>query len=427
MDNGKHKLGIKELYFLGLTETDMENSPAFKVTLTENVDIEKLRSALSEALSYFPVFSSALDYRSEALIFNDGALPITELSLGKSDARFGKETGGYLFRICAGENTLIFEWSRILSDEYGACDFLAAILSAYFGERITPPSESEIDVFLETLNEKREKPEGSASGSPTEPKGPTVKKKKDYSKIKGAKIPTRKNPHGATVHTLRASLSEILAVAERENATAESVLIPIFSNVLHRRATTDDAIITADVTLNCRSEEIKSMRNFTVTKTITYSDILGKTDFKKVVEMYDKMLTAAKDSASIKQEAKRTVDEISGLVNIRPRFVRDLASLVVAKALLKERNDFSFVNIGKMHFSDSMMRKIKAISLFDAPSFTDATISMLQFRDEIIITIAENYIDGSIVPDFIGICARLGISIREEACEEFASSLLKIK
>ena len=427
MDNRKHKLGIKELYFLGLTETDIESSPAFKVTLEENVDIERLHSALSKALSYFPVFSSALDYRNEALVFNSGTLPITELSLRNSDARFGKETGGYLFRICAGDNILIFEWSRILSDEYGACDFLAAILSSYFGERITPPSESGIDVFLETLDEKRERSAKSGSGSPAEPKSRAVKKKKDYSKIKGAKIPTRKNPHGATVHTLRTSLSEILAVAERENAAAESVLIPIFSNVLHRRAKTDEAIITADVTLNCRSEEIKSMRNLTVTKTMTYSDIFGKTDFKRVVEMYDKMLAAAKDSTSIRQAAKRTVEELSELVNIRPRFIRDLVSLAVAKAILKERNDFSFVNIGKMPLSDSVTEKIKSICLFDAPSLSDATISILQFADEIIITVSENYIDNNIVSDFVGICTRLGIIIREEASEEFTSSLLKIK
>lgn len=422
-----YKLGISDLYSAAITETEIESTPAFTVTLKEPLDSERLRSACSQALTFFPLFAATLEYKGEySLVSHESELPIIHLPFEERAQYFGKSTGGYLFRICIDERKMLFEWSRILTDEYGARDFLLAILSFYFGERVNPPSDEAIQVFLETLAKNGEKASLQTSKS-TDKKEEKKEEKRDYSRIKSASIPTRKNPHGALVHTLRVPVSELRSAAGRENASPESVLIPIFSNVLHRRRRTEEANITADVTLNCRNADIDSMHNLTLTKTLTYSGLFGKTDVKRVMELYEQMLDSAKNSDSIKKEAERTVEELKLLVTLRPRFLRDLASLAVSKAVTRQRNDFSFVNLGAVRLSNTANGQIEEISILSAPSLTDAAISVLELSGELIITVSENYIDESIISDFIGICARLGINLSEKSRTEFTASRLKIK
>lgn len=427
MEKINYKLGISELYYAAITETKIESTPAFTVTLKEPINSERLRSACSQALPLFPLFAATLEYKGEySLVGHESEPPIIASPFEERAQYFGKSTGGYLFRICVDGRKMLFEWSRILTDEYGARDFLLAILSLYFGESASAPVGDALQVYLETLTENREKTSLQTSKS-TDKNEKKTEEKRDYSRIKSAGIPTRKNPRGARVHTLSVPVSELCAASGRESASPESVLIPIFANVLHRRARSDEANITADVTLNCRNADIDSMHNLTVTKTLTYSGLFGKTEVKRVMELYEQMLESAKNSDSIKKEAMRTAEDLTPLVTLRPRFLRDLVSLAVSKAVVQERNDFSFVNLGTVRLSDTVREQIEEISILSAPSTTDATISLLEISGELIITVSENYIDEGIISDFIGICARLGINISEKSRTEFTSSCLKIK
>lgn len=426
MDKKRYKLGVIDLYSIAKNETEIESTPVIFVTLRYEVDKDKLSVALGEAHTHFPLFGTTLEYKGGySLVENDGNLPIIDCPFDERPKYFGKDTGGYLYRICVCGREFAFEWSRILTDEYGARDFLLAVLSSYFDEPIKAPDERAVDVFLESLNEKVDGG-AAAKGGASSNEQPKVSEKKDYSKIKNTHAATRKNPHRANLYTLRAPVSEICAASDRENASLESVIIPIFSNILHRRVVEVDGIsITADVTFDCRKAELYSMHNFTVSKILSYSGILGKTDARRVMEVYEKMLTSAKDS--IKEEAKRTVSAVKPLVNLRPRILADLASLVVSKAVKSERSDISFINLGKIELAGKAKKEILTLELCEISESADTGISVLELDGEAIITITENYVDKMVVSDFVGVAKMLGINFEVKPGVDFSQSRLKLK
>ena len=424
MENKRYKLGVIDLYSVAKNETEIESTPVFFVTLRDMVDKEKLSAALRKALTYYPLFATTLEYKGEyALVSQDGELPIIESSFEDRLKYFGKETGGYLYRFCIWEREIAFEWSRILTDEFGARDFLLAVLYAYFGESIKEPDDKAVDIFLEVLTEKSA---GAAvSRGATSDETPKEKEKKDYSQVKNPHTPTRKNPNEATLYTISVNMNELRASSSRDDASCGSVIIPIFSNVLHRRAGDGDVSVTADVIFDCRKPGLDSMHNFTVSKILAYSNIFSKTDVKRLMEVYEKMLSSAKDG--VKDEAERTINAVKPLVNLRPRFLADFASLVVSKAVKRERSNFAFLNLGKIELTERVGRGIERIKICAIPDSADTGISVLEHSDKLIMTITENYVDEKIISDFVSISKMLGINFKIEKSEAFTQSRLKLK
>ena len=424
MENKRYKLGVIDLYSVAKNETEIESTPAFFVTLCDAVDRSRLSDALREALSCYPLFATTLEYKGGyTLVSHNGELPIIDSAIDERPEYFGKESGGYLFRFCVYEREIAFEWSRILTDEYCARDFLIAVLSAYFGEPIKAPDGEAENILLEAFAEKSAASTATGASAGEKPK---ENKKKDYSGVKNSHAPTRNNPDAANLHTLRVGISELRAASGRGDASLESVIIPIFSNVLHRRVGDGDGIsVTADVTFDCRSADLNSMHNFSVSKILAYSGILGRTDVKRVMELYEKMLSSARDS--LKDEAEQTIRAVKPLVSIRPRILADIASLIVSKAVKGERSDFAFISLGEIKLPGKVKQAVADIKICAIPYSADAGISVLTLSDEVVITITENYIDEKIISDFVSISKMLGINFKLEKSKEFTQSRLKLK
>ena len=428
MEKTKYKLGAIDLYSVAMSETKIEKNPAILIKMREAVDIERLTEALTKILSAFPLFASTIEHRrgSYALVENGGALPVISAEIGSRPLFLGKSSGGYLFRICVDGCDVLLEWSSILTDEYGGMTFLLALVCRYLGEKAHLPYMKSAEVFLEDLTQKSKKTNPAGIDSSAGDK--KVKKKKpDYSKIGGALIPTKNNPDGALVHTLRIPAKALCDTAGRKGASAESVLIPLFSNVLFRRKREQDTGVTTDLTINCRTDELDSMHNFTVVKTLTYSASLGKTDVKRASELYEQMLDSTTDKESIRAEAERTIEAVSELTSIHPRFMRDLASLAVSKAVVAQRSNFSLLNYGTLSLSPKALAQIESITPLLVPTSTDATVAVLRLGKDYLVSISENYVDEKIIADFVGILARLELLTEEESQLNFRQSRIKLK
>lgn len=428
MENKRYELGAVDLYSIAMSETKIEQNPAILIRMREEINIEELEKALKKIMPSFPIFSSTLEYRGGrySLVEREGDLPIINSEIGARPAFLGKSSGGYLFRICIDGCELLLEWSNILTDEYGGMTFLLALVCRYLGEKAHLPYMKSAEVFLEDLTQKSKKTNPAGIDSSASDK--KVKKKKpDYSKIGGALIPTKNNPDGALVHTLRIPAKALCDTAGRKGASAESVLIPLFSNILFRRKREQDTGVTADLTINCRTDEIDSMHNFTVVKTLTYSAPLGKTDVKRASELYEQMLDSTGDKESIRAEAERTIDAVSELTSMRPRFLRDLASLAVSKAVRAQRSNFSFLNFGTLPLTPTAISQIESITPLLVPTSTDATVAVLRLGKDYVVSISENYVDEKIISDFVGILARLELTDEEESQIKFRQSRIKLK
>ena len=428
MENKLYELGAADLYSVAMSETQIEQNPAILIRMREEINIEGLEKALKKIIPSFPIFASTLAYRDGrySLFESEGDMPIINSEISARPAFLGKSSGGYLFRICIDGCELLLEWSNILTDEYGGMTFLLALICRYLGEKAHLPYMKSAEVFLEDLT--RESKKTNAAGANNDVSDKKVKKKKsDYSKIGGALIPTKKNPDGALVHILRIPAKALCETAGRKGASAESVLIPIFSNVLFRRKREQDNGVTADLTINCRTDELDSMHNFTVVKTLTYSAPLGKTDVKRASKLYEQMLDSTSDRESIRAEAERTIDAVSELTSMRPRFLRDLASLAVSKAVRAQRSNFSFLNFGTLPLAPTAISQIESITPLLVPASADAAVAVLRLGKDYIVSISENYVDEKIITDFVGILARLGLTSEEESQLKFRQSRIKLK
>lgn len=411
MDKKRYELGVQDLYFLALNETKISSTPLFAATLSQRVDTEALKRATERALACYPIFATTLDFShgKYSLEENTSDVTVADFEDGKP-VFFGKKLSGYPFRISADENVITLEWSRVITDAFGARDFFVAILSAYFGTDITAPSESGVGAFLETL----EAPQKSSApkSTPVAPSAPPANDgKKDYSKIKSAKIPMKSNAQSPRVHSIEVSLQDLKARVGAGDISAEAVIIPIFANVLSRRVG-EGANVTVDLQLDLRESVGKpSAHNFSVSKTLNYSNSYGKADATRLMKMYDKLIASAKEAENARKQADLAVKSVKPLVSLRPRVLLDIATMVVCGAIIKERSNFSVQNVGKISLPDSITPSILSICLAETLPNAEACISILELEDRAVITLTESYEDESIATDFIGILNTLGIAI----------------
>lgn len=111
-----------------------EQSPVIVVeyTLKEAVDEEKLQNALTAAIRVFPAFRVrlALNEKRQPVYEENELPPCVYADDGRSHA-FGRESGGYLFRLSCCGRRIKLSLHHMLTDVTGANAFLVYILRCY--------------------------------------------------------------------------------------------------------------------------------------------------------------------------------------------------------------------------------------------------------------------------------------------------------
>ena len=116
-------------------------------SLRKEIYPEKLQDALNRAIGIFSVFKVrlVLDDRRQPVYETIESNPAVYRDDGKQH-RFGEENGGYLFRVSYGGNRIRLSMHHMLTDFFGANEFLKYILRCYLHL-----AEGTIDISADTV------------------------------------------------------------------------------------------------------------------------------------------------------------------------------------------------------------------------------------------------------------------------------------
>ena len=395
----KFNTGVLEKYYIKTVGTKLENNPAIKIVMKEEVNGELLKEAFLEAVERFPLFGSVLkydkDYNFQTL---EEMVNIYNVNFDERPTSFGSCNDGLLYQLSYYENEILFEWSNIVTDEKGALLFFGILLDYYTGQELEPvhyplPLEHAIEYFMDK-------------------KATNVKQVQEIPGFNQKDLPYDKELRNTNVHILKVKKEEVFKIITKEEKNTTAVLVPLFSRALrkHLKDTAKSKNVKVNVRLDVRNtEEIHSYRNCLITNHITYVDRYDNLDINHVHTIYNTFLNLAEDLDAIKLACTQTYHRLQALNTIRPKF---LVKPIINSIKHKDSN-YTYTNLGKIPFSKEAMAFIESVHINSDPTYGECAINVYELDEYLYLNISENYLDKEIISTFINICSEFEINLEE--------------
>ena len=229
-----------------------EQSPSFLIEFCtkEKINREKLRDAVQKALKLFRTFrvKPVLDEKSRKPVYQFNSADADVYPYDGRPHFFGRESSGYLFRVYYAEKSILLSMLHMLTDFFGANEFLKCILCFYFDIADNRPEE--IKKLLAVDPDDCRDPY-TLYGNMESPGFSMDKKWQNELEIPNRMLYRRCEP--VKIHELIFSISDFLTISKR----AESSVFP-FLTLLTGRAVAktyggEDKLLTGAGSFNCRS------------------------------------------------------------------------------------------------------------------------------------------------------------------------------
>ena len=227
-----------------------EQSPAFMIEYCTKQEIrrEKLQYAVKQALDVFPTF------RVKLALDGTNGKPVYQFNSAEADVYpydgrphfFGRESSGYLFRVYYTEKSILLSMLHMLTDFFGANEFLKCILCFYFDIAESRPEKKLLAVDPDDCRDPY-----TLYGNMESPGFSMDKKWQNELEIPNRMLYRRCEP--VNIHEIVFSISDFLTISKR----AESSVFP-FLTLLTGRAVAktyggEDKLLTGAGSFNCRS------------------------------------------------------------------------------------------------------------------------------------------------------------------------------
>ena len=135
-------------------------SPATEIILKENVNPLRLQNAVDFALKVCPYAAFDISKKGDTVYFHQNNLPLVVSKAGKIK-EFGSESNNFHYVAVEYEkDTIIFTISHILTDGFGMNNFIQAVLSFYFGKKISYQDEKPFDFAADLMSRELPLPKG---------------------------------------------------------------------------------------------------------------------------------------------------------------------------------------------------------------------------------------------------------------------------
>lgn len=388
----EYKLGVLDKYPIVTKGTAIENVPRITVEIDEAVDGRKLKQALCDALSAFPIFKTKFAFEREyKLVENSAEYVIYNVSEEKLPKYYGKSTNYYPWRLSYWENTVTFEWCHGVSDGKGGAAFFSDIINRYFGGHVDLPLciKPGIDSFYDP-NEKG------------------IPQKKQLSGFGRSALKIDKDLEKANLHILRTDMENIMSIAKRSDASPATVIPPLFSKAL-RECMPVKKNVKASIVVDVRN----TMRHFTmqnciITKEITYFDRFDEMPMELVSTIYRSILDIAVQRENIIKESTKLVKLLGMLVNIKSRVLSDIIMKPAAKIAKNMLCDFTLTYLGKVVFTPEAGAHIKDLRARSWCDMGYSNICAYDLNGVFVMNIVENYTDKTVIPKFMEILKEYG-------------------
>ena len=392
----RFQLGVMDLYPISANKTLMENNPFFQVKLKEEVNAERLHTAVKQSLGEHPLFACTLRYKKGYYLeTNEKEFLLIRAAEENRPLAFGDATNGFLWQMCYDEYTVSFEWCHAISDGKGAFAFFSSVLCHYFG--VDRSVELALELGLENLYNRAEK------GIPQKKQAPGFAAKA---------LPFLKRGFRTDCHILKVPMSEVLAAARKSDSSPAAVLPPLVSMALrkHINPKAKNKNVRGSVVIDCRGPMgFQTMHNCIISKNITYVDRYDTMDFALVCTIYRSLLDLAVQQENIVKAATEFVDTVGPLVSIKPRLLQKALAKVVFGVMKHSECNFVFTYLGKIDLPDEVMSRLADFNFRSWPDFSECNVAAIDFGGTLILNICENFQDKQIIPDLIDICSAVGI------------------
>lgn len=410
----KYELGNLDRYAIATNGTCMENASFFSATLKENVDREKLKFAVEEAMKIHPLFKTRVRYQKQYYLeTNDLPIIITESTASDRPKEFGKNTNDYPWRLCYKGKELCFEWCHIITDGRGALAFLTDVLNAYFGFPLDY-SERSLALGYESVYDKKTKSFGQ------------IKQAKGFS-IKD--FPVIKNGFKCQSHVLSVNTADVLRVSKKIDATPTAVIVPLICRAIRARLPENvkNRTVRCGIAVDCRKPSgIETERNFVLIKPIAYTDRFDSFDLPKLSTIYRAMLDLCVEKDNIVSACTDMIDQTDLLYRLRPLWLQKFAMKVVAKAVKNNMQNVGFTYLGRVPFSQELTSKIQSFGFRTWPDVGHCCVAAIDFNGTLYLDFCENYADKGVIRAFIETCAEIGLDVKIEKEELFEQASMKV-
>ncbi len=390
------------------------------VTLTEEVDADVLRSALSVTVKRFPTIAARLRhglfwYYLEQVaeppeIMREESYPLVYMS--------GKEMRRCALRVIVYKNRIAVEFFHSLTDGTGGLIFLKTLVAEYLEQRygITVPAERGV------LDRGESPSEEELEDSFLKYAGPIAATRKDTNAWHMTGDP---QPEGfLNLTCFHLSLKELLERAHAHNTTLTvflgAALMQALLNLQKEKIPNPRRRKYVKLCIPVNLRRIfpsKTIRNFALYVTPELDPRLGDYSFEEIVNVIKHKMGAELNQKHMgKLIATNVNDEKNPLVRLIPLPIKNAVMKAVFDIAGERRSCLSMSNLGAVELPDVMKPYISRVDfILGVQAAAPYNCGVLSWGDTVYVNFIRNIRDAELERHFFLVLREMGISVTVES------------
>ncbi len=395
----------------GLYSDSVKANTAFSFVagLTMAVDAELLERALNDLMPRFPQFYLRVEKSGESFIYAERTVPVRVNALQDRDMSctedgFGSES---LFAVSVLHKTVVFDFHRALTDEKGVVPFIRAVLFRYLeldgyevendGSVITVDSDfhdiEADDAFVRLDDIPASRPVW-------------------YMEADAASIPSAPYQEKCMAVQVHIPLSKMKGDARLYTAMPSTIVSPFFSQALldeYPEADVPGKYVISYIQVNLRQYfPTTTFRPFFVNLPLAYNRKLSEYPLATVLMSQKKLLEAQLKTDALAYNAQREMGVLEKILGQKTLQEKKAAMdrMLQGKS---ESATYSICNIGSVIMPESISQYITEFYPVVPPVLFPYSLSTINFKGELIVTISSSYLDGNVAAGFAGLLKENGI------------------
>ncbi len=383
------------------------------VTLKEEIDPERLQTALEMTLPRFPNYSLTIKrglfwYYLES---RDG-VPVVKEDVANPLKMFRVNKNRFLFRVRYYKCRIALELFHVLADGNSAMLFLKTLAATYLqlGGISIAPGEGVLDI-----NEKpsEEEMEDAYKKYASFKVNQTRKERKAYH-AKGELMP----PGSIKIITGRINLSKLIEVTKSYKVTITEFLCALLIQCFIRRQEKEDEKkkmpVKICIPVNLRAfYPSKTFRNFVLYTNPGVDPSYGDYTFEEILQQVHHFMGLNINEKNMNaMMSKNLSSEMNIALKALPLFIKNAGMLIAYRMYGEALSTCTFSNIGKMSIPESMMPYVESFDfILNRHRNNSHAVAAVGFKDKLSVTFSSKIYDNDVEKDFFTHLIKMGIPV----------------
>ena len=343
------------------------------LTLRNNVEIERLKTALENVIKTFPFFQVYLKKRFFNYIFErTDDLPAIEKDTKWTNRYINFNDNKFPFRIKVKNKTIAVELSHILSDGHGTLSLLLSLTAEYL--RLGNHVIGDYPLIKKPGDKVTDEEWQCAFRNFFSNKGPSLKSKP------AAYIPTGTMISVEKYYSTRIimNLADVRNLARKMNVTLNVYMSAVYAFAIQEMLSEEikngkskhDIPVRMQIPVNLRKYyPTKSLRNFSYIYSPEFNIVNGLYTFPKLIEKISFAIRHERHSGSIENQISRNLRvESNFFFRIAPRVVKQLIFRIFYHLFARSQYSGVLTNIGDIELPSGMAEEVESFDIIPCNS-----------------------------------------------------------